>query len=166
MTSVQYFDHLEGRSGSGAIDQVVHARGCSPTAAIRWLAGLPQAPVPTIGTAVRAGSRPTALVPPASCARNWPRVRAWLLEERGLEAFRIDGLNAAGLLDADARGNAVFLCRDIRGRVTGAELVGTRRMADGRRFCGLAPGHVQIDGRDVKMPFNRASFLRRKRESV
>lgn len=34
----------------------------------------------------------------------------------------------------------MFLCRDIRGRVTGAGPVGTRRMADGRRFRGLAPG--------------------------
>ena len=32
----------------------------------------------------------------------------------------------------------MFLCRDIRGRVTGAELVGTRRMTG--RFRGLAPG--------------------------
>ena len=54
-------------------------------------------------------------------------MRAWLVEERGLEAFRVDGLHGTGLLGADARGNAVFLCRDIRGRVTGAELVGTRR---------------------------------------
>ena len=140
VTGVRYFDHLQGRGGGGAIDLVVHARGCMPSAAIRWLAGLPSAPAPTTGTSIRVRSRQTAFVPPSPCARNWPRVRAWLLEERGLEAFRVDGLHAAGLLRADARGNAVFLCRDIRGRITGAELVGTRRMADGRRFRGLATG--------------------------
>ena len=104
VTGMRFFDHLQGRGGGGAIDLVVHARGCSPAAAIRWLAGLPPAPTP--------------------CARNWPWVRAWLLEERGLEAFRVDRLHAAGLLRADSRGNAVFLCRDIRGLAPG-----TRRVA-------------------------------------
>ena len=137
---MKYFDHLRGRGGGGAIDPVVHARGCSPAAAIRWLAGLVPVPTPTAEAAVRAGPRPTAFVPPVPCARSWPRVRTWLVEERGLEAFRVDGLHGTGLLGADARGNAVFLCRDMRGWVTGAELVGTRRMADGRRFRGLAPG--------------------------
>ncbi len=138
VTGIRFFDHVQGRGGGGAIDLVAHAGGCSPAAAIRWLAGLP--PVPAPGAPVRAGRQPAAFVPPAPCARNWPRVRAWLLEERGLEAFRVDGLHGSGLVHADTRGNAVFLCRDIRGRVTGAELAGTRRMADGRRFRGLATG--------------------------
>ena len=140
VTDIRFFDHLRGRGGGGAIDLVVHVRGCSPASAIRWLAGLTPVPTPPVGAAVRAGPRPTAFVPPVPCARSWPRVRTWLVEERGLEVFRVDGLHGTGLLGADARGNAVFLCRDIRGRVTGAELVGTRRMADGRRFRGLAPG--------------------------
>ena len=136
VTGIRFFDHLQGRGGGGAIDLVVHARGCRPAAAIRWLAGLPSMPVPV--APVRSGR--AAFVPLRPCAQSWPRVRAWLVEERALEGFRVDGLHAAGLLHADARGNAVFLCRDIRGRVTGAELVGTRRMANGRRFRGLAPG--------------------------
>ena len=140
VTGIRFFDHLQGRGGGGAIDLVVHARGCSPAAAIRWPAGLGPVPTPTAGVPVRAGPRPTAFVPPSPCGKTWPEVRAWLLEERGLEAFRVDGLHAAGWLFADARANAVFPCRDVGGRVTGAELVGTRRLADGRRFRGLAPG--------------------------
>ena len=124
VTGMRFFDHLQGRGGGGAIDLVVHARGCSPATAIRWLAGLVPGPTPTAGMPVRTGPRPPAFVPPAPCARNWPRVRAWLLEERGLEAFRVDGLHATGLLRADSRGNAVFLCRDIRGLAPG-----TRRVA-------------------------------------
>ena len=118
VTGMKYFDHLRGRGGGGAIDLVVHARRCSPAAAIRWLAGLTPVPTPTAGAAVRAGPRPAAFVPPVPCVRSWLRVRAWLAEERGLEAFRVDGLHATGLLGADARGNAVFLCRDMRGRVS------------------------------------------------
>ena len=45
VTGIRFFDHLQGRGGGGAIDLVVHARGCRPTAAIRWLAGLPPMPV-------------------------------------------------------------------------------------------------------------------------
>ena len=29
----KFFDHLQGSGGGGAIDLVVHARGCTPTAA-------------------------------------------------------------------------------------------------------------------------------------
>ena len=129
-----------GAGRGGAIDLVVHVRGCRPMAAIRWLAGLPALSTPTPEAPVRSGRGASWFVPPRPCEGNWPRVRAWLLYERGFETSRVDALFEAGLLHADARCNAVFLCRDARGRVTGAELVGTGRMADGRRFLGLASG--------------------------
>ena len=48
VTGIRFFDHLQGRGGGGAIDLVVHARGCRPAAAIRWLAGLPTVPAPVV----------------------------------------------------------------------------------------------------------------------
>ncbi|MDE2789542.1 MAG: hypothetical protein OXI81_03865 [Paracoccaceae bacterium] len=43
----KFFDHLQGQGGGGAIDLVVHARGCGAAAAIRWLAGLVPVPPPS-----------------------------------------------------------------------------------------------------------------------
>ncbi len=136
VTGMKFYDHLQGCGGGGAIDLVIHGRGCSPAEAIRWLAGKPF--VPEIGETV-APAVAKAFVPPEACERCWPRVRVWLIEERGLEDFRVDGFKSTGMLYADARCNAVFLCRDACGAATGAELVGSR-------FRGMAPGSCKAAG--------------------
>ena len=52
----------------------------------------------------------------------------------------IDRLHELGDCYADARRNAVFVCRDEDGRAVGAELKGTVPRRDGSRFTGMAPG--------------------------
>lgn len=149
VTGMKFYDHLQGCGGGGAIDLVIHGRGCSPAEAIGWLAGKPFVPEieETVAPAVA-----KAFVPPEACERCWPRVRVWLIEERGLEDFRVDGFKSTGMLYADARCNAVFLCRDACGAATGAELVGSLRQADGSRFRGwrraLAAGGVWFGSMD------------------
>ena len=143
VTGMKFYDHLQGCGGGGAIDLVIHGRGCSPGEAIRWLAGKPF--VPEIEETV-APVVAKAFVPPEACEHCLPRVRAWLIEERGLEDFRVDGFKSTGMLYADARFNAVFLCRDACGAATGAELVGSLWRADGRRFRGMAPGSRKAAG--------------------
>lgn len=59
---------------------------------------------------------------------------------------RIAPMVRAGLLHADARRNAVFVCRDAAGTLTGAELLGTRPDSGGRTFKGLAPGSRKARG--------------------
>lgn len=140
---MKFYDHLQGCGGGGAIDLVVHGLGCSAVEAIRWLAG--HACVPEIEEPVTA-ARPRALVLPEACEDCWGAVRSWLIGERGLEGFRVDGFKSSGMLYADARFNAVFVCRDVRGAVTGAELVGSRRRSDGSRFRGMAPGSRKASG--------------------
>ena len=133
----KYYDHIAGCGGGGAIDLVIHGLGCTPLEAINWLAGRPSPP----GTArPPVPVRPRALAMPPPCEDRWDGVRAYLTGERGLDAARLDDLKRAGLLWADARLNAVFACRDARGQITGAELVGVRRFADGSRFRGMVPG--------------------------
>ena len=104
VTGMKFYDHLQGCGGGGAIDLVIHGRGCSPAVAIRWLAGKPFVPEieETVAPAVA-----KAFVPPEACEHCWPRVRAWLIEERGLEDFRVDGFKSTGMLYADARRQAV-----------------------------------------------------------
>ena len=130
----KFYDHLHGCGGGGAIDFVIHATGCTPRQAIAWLASTDHG---------SQGPRATPAKPltlPRRCPASWPAVRRWLINERALEPFRVDGFREEGLLYADARDNAVFLCRDASGNATGAELVGTRRLSDGSRFRGMAPG--------------------------
>ena len=57
-----------------------------------------------------------------------------LVEERALPAPYIDKLHQQGDCYADARRNAVFICRDAEGRAVGAELKGTIQRSDGTRF--------------------------------
>ena len=87
-----------------------------------------------------------AFVPPTPCARHWPQVRRWLTAERGLNAELVDSLRQDGKIYADGRRNAVFPCTDATGTLTGAECVGTRRRADGRRFRGMARGSRKAAG--------------------
>jgi hypothetical protein len=74
---------------------------------------------------------------PAANQANLPRVRRYLIEQRGLSAAIVASLIDDGKLYADARGNAVFLMvAGKRNRPIGAELRGTGN----RVWRGLAPG--------------------------
>ena len=59
---------------------------------------------------------------PSPTPEHWPRVRKYLVEDRALPAPYIDKLHQQGDCYADARRNAVFICRDAEGRAVGAEL--------------------------------------------
>lgn len=141
----RFFDHRRGRGGGGAIDLVMHARGCRFREAVEFLeqhaADLPPdtPPIATPPTAAK-----LRLPPPHE--RLWPPVRDFLRSQRGLAPDLLALCHQQGLLYADARRNAVFLCRDPRGRPVGAELVGTRPTADGRTFKGMAPGSRKARG--------------------
>ncbi len=73
-------------------------------------------------------------------------MRDFLRTQRGLANDVLELCHRQGLLYADARQNAVFLCRDALGQPVGAELVGTRPAPDGRTFKGLAPGSRKARG--------------------
>ena len=81
-----------------------------------------------------------AFTPPAPEPEAWPRVRHHLIEDRALPAPYVDRLHERGDLYADAKRNAVFVCRGPDGEAVGAELKGTVARPDGSRFSGLAPG--------------------------
>ena len=132
----QFFDHARGQGGGGAIDLVMHARGCGFREALAFLADspppAPAGPLPATST--------TALRLPGPVAQNWPPVRDFLTAARGLDLALLERCRQAGTLYADRRRNAVFTCRDRDGATAGAELVGTCPRPDGSTFKGLAPG--------------------------
>ena len=127
----RWFDHVAQSGGGGAIDLVMHARRCGFADAVAFLAGSAGTPGPRI---------------PPHCAATWARVRRHLAEVRGLPARRLDACRRRGLVASDARRNAVFACTDAGRNVTGAEIVGTVRAADGKRCKSMARGSRKAAG--------------------
>ena len=60
----------------------------------------------------RGEDRAEPFTAPSPTPEHWPRVRKYLIEERALPAPYIDKLHQQGDCYADARRNAVFICRD------------------------------------------------------
>ena len=124
INGARFFDHIAGCGGGGAIDLVIHAEGCGFPEALERLETL-------------------APASPAGSGREWERVRNYLHRKRGLGLPLIDCCRDIGVLNADARGNAVFACRNGDGQETGQELVGTQA---GRPFRGMSRGSRKAAG--------------------
>ena len=137
----RFFDHLSGTGGGGAIDLVIHATGCRFPDALRFLGGLAGRGK---AAAIPAGTRRLRLPRPSPGA--WPRVRNALVRQRGLRPDMLEACHGRGLLYADGRLNAVFVCRNAGGDTTGAEILGTAHKAGTKGFRGMAAGSRKIAG--------------------
>ena len=137
----RYFDHLSGTGGGGAIDLVIHATGCRFPDALRFLGSLAGCGK---AAAIPAGTRRLRLPRPSPGA--WPRVRNALVRQRALRPDMLEACLGRGLLYADGRLNAVFVCRNADGDITGAEIVGTAHRAGTRGFRGMVAGSRKARG--------------------
>ena len=137
----KFFDHLRGTGGGGAIDLVIHATGCRFPEALRFLGG--HEGREKVATRKPA---PRRLWLPRPSPRAWPRIRDALIRQRALRADVLDACHGRGLIYADDRLNAVFVCRNARGHTTGAEIIGTAPQAGTKRFRGMAPGSRKARG--------------------
>ena len=150
ISGTRFFDHHRGCGGGGAIDLVMHARGCRFRAAVEFLQDArgclpaPSAP-PSASRSAPPAPRANFQLPPRD-DRLWPPVRDFLITARRLDYDQLELCRRDGLLYADPRRNAVFLCRDHRRQPTGAEIVGTRPAPDGRTFKAMAPGSRKAHG--------------------
>lgn len=153
----KWFDFLADKGRGGAIDLAQHVLGTDFNGAIAFLAhrfGSGAAAADAAAKAYRDVSRAeqTAVVQrepfklPDPDPDNWPVVRNHLVKRRRLPGSYLDRLHSTGDLYADARRNAVFVCRDADGKPVGAELKGTVERPDGTRFSGLAPGSLKDGG--------------------
>ncbi len=145
ITGSKFFDHCCGRGGGGAIDLVMHAQGCCFTQAVRWLEGHP-GPLPDGPAPAASRHSDTNLRLPSRDDRNWPRVCDYLVQARGLCPQLLGRCLTSSILYADQRSNAVFLCRNSSGTVTGAEIVGSAPLPRGGTFKGMAPGSRKSKG--------------------
>ena len=120
----KFFDHIADTGGGGAIDLVLHAKGCSFRDAMLFLDG------------------PPAFEPPARHEPNWTHVRRWLCTRRALSPSLVDQCHKDGMIHADTRRNAVFLCHADTRVPTGAEIIGT----GSRPWRGMAAGSRKAAG--------------------
>jgi hypothetical protein len=150
----KFFDHNADTGGGGAIDLAKHAMETDFQGALSWLSasfgsGAAAADLAAVRIAQakrdvsQAAKERDPFEPPWQSEPNWPHVRAWLIEERGLPADEVDRLHDKGDVYADDRRNAVFISRDASGKAVGAELKGT---SPGSKFAGLAPGSMKSVG--------------------
>ena len=137
----KFFDHLRGTGGGGAIDLVIHATGYRFPDALRFLAGHEGR-----GRAAAVPAADRRLRLPRPSPRAWPRVRDALVRQRALHTEVLQACHSRGLLYADHRLNAVFVCRNATANPTGAEILGTAPRAGGKRFRGMAPGSRKARG--------------------
>jgi len=156
ITDERFYNHDRQQGGGGAIDLVMHAAGYDYREAVAYLRDIHGAEAAVTAATwqrareaqreaqeiVRQAERAPVLVPDVDEDR-WPRVRAYLTEERGLPRHLIDALHKESLIYADGRANAVFLRVDDEGQISGASLRGT---LPGSEFKGLAPGSRRDEG--------------------
>jgi hypothetical protein len=159
--SGKWYDYRVDYGRGGAIDLAQHVLGRDFNDALAFLVdrfGAGAAAADAAAHAFRDVSRaekaavkerqPFTLPEPSP--ERWPHVRNHLARERGLPPAYLDRLHEKGELYADARKNAVFVCRGPNGEPVGAEIKGTIRYESGkyagRYWTGLAPGSRKEDG--------------------
>ena len=121
-----FFDHRQGTGGAGAFNLVMHARKC----AFAEAASIP-IPQPRI---------------PEPCKQHWPTVREYLVETRAIPTRILNACKRRGILYADRRQNAVFLCTNARRQTTGAEILGTHNANRETPFKAMARGSRKACG--------------------
>ena len=153
----KWWNHAAGSGRGGAIDLVQHVMQTDFKGAIAWLADRfgPGAAAADLTAQLRAQAvaqvreavaEREPFTAPTPAPEHWPGVRRHLVEDRALPAPYIDKLHTQGDCYADARRNAVFICRDEDGKAVGAELKGTVQRQDGTRFSGMSPGSRKAAG--------------------
>ena len=138
----KFFDHLRGTGGGGAIDLVIHATGCRfPDAP-----ALPRRPRGA-GESHRLPGRPAApAAARAQSSAHGPESATPSSVNAPSRADVLEACHGRGLLYADERLNAVFVCRNAGGNPAGAEIIGTVPQAGTKRFRGMAPGSRKARG--------------------
>ena len=124
INAATFYDHQQGTGGAGAFDLLMHARKCSFAEAASILVPQPHLPEP--------------------CNQRWSTLREYLVEARGIPPRILDACKRHGILYADRRQNAVFLCTNARRQTTGAEILGTRNRE--KPFKAMARGSRKASG--------------------
>lgn len=146
VTAQQFMNWSQGTGGGGAIDLVMHLRGCRFADAVSWLAhAFPDAvssgDIKPEGIQTSPNRTLQFQLPPRHDGCT-PQVIKYLSIQRGIPSYLIKALLQEGKLYADSRANAVFLLLGKEKKVVGAELRGTGKTP----WKGMAPGSDKKQG--------------------
>ena len=83
---------------------------------------------------------------PEPCKQRWPTIREYLVDARAIPTRILDACKRRGILCADRRQNAVFLCTNARRQTTGAEILGTPAATRETPFTAMARGSRKASG--------------------
>ncbi|WP_052056028.1 MobF family relaxase [Myxosarcina sp. GI1] len=141
----KFYDHLASVGSGGAIDLVMHVRDCNFKQAVEWLNNRQLIPVPNhkVNSVSKQPSIRPPFKPPAPDTTKWSAVRDYLIATRGLPESLVTALHERGTVYADEKQNAVFIRKDLDGKITGASLRGTYQDS---KFKGLATGTQRDKG--------------------
>lgn len=137
----KFFDHKAGKGGGGAIDLVMYAQACGFKQAVELLVGMlghAQQATPS----VRLANLTDQFILPRNATKHLGRVVEYLTKTRKLPRDLVSLCIGRGQVYSDERRNAVFLCVDLAGNVTGAELRGSGEAI----FKGMAVGSQRGEG--------------------
>lgn len=137
ITGMKFMNWHQSRGGGGAIDLAMHLNDLDFKRAVAWLQR--HFSIPTDSTPPPA---PRCLILPPPDRSRLSAVKHYLVHDRAITPALTDSLMACGKLDADRRGNAVFLLLGKENTPVGAELRGTGR----QRWRGMAPGSQKDRG--------------------
>lgn len=133
VTGMKFINWNNGTGGGGAIDLAIHLNNIDFKTAVDWLwdnfrglSPMDQTPHPSMAN--------LQLPPPT--ADRLPRVKHYLIHDRGIGPGILECLIETGKLYADGRTNAVFLLLGKNNKPVGAELRGTTAT----QWRGMAPG--------------------------
>lgn len=139
VTGTKFIDWKRGIGGGGAIDLTMHLHPCGFGQALQWLElHFPQ----SVPNRAASTSLCAQLQLPLAHRQYLPRVQRYLSHQRRLPPELLRTLIDVGDIYADRRANAVFILRDPKGRIVGAELRGTSSI----HWRGMAPGSRKDDG--------------------
>jgi len=135
VTGAKFMNWTTGTGGGGAIDLVLHLTPWDFPTVVLWLSDAFATHSRHVADHCPSATRPAFSLPPRH-EGALPRLRHYLIQQRGLPSSLIGSLILSGRLYADGKKNAVFLLLGKGKTVVGAELRGTTSV----KWHGMAPG--------------------------
>lgn len=120
INGLKFFFHDLGRGGGGSLDLVMGLRSCKFYDALAELSSLFGLESVTSAAVVQIARlveqvKPTPSAVPSNVPSNWPVLKNWMVQSRQIPDSILEAAHEQGVLQVDARGNALFINSDKNG---------------------------------------------------
>ena len=139
-----FYDHLNLKGGKGAIDLVMHVRGCDFQEALDWLDGGYYSQYLDYSHLSPAPLSKSQELKAQKChirdLSSWKAARNYLVNKRQLPVQLVDRLKNRGLIDADIKKNVMFFRHEIKDDFAYGDAIGVSLRSSTGSFKGLSAG--------------------------